>query len=70
MRCRCVADQGYRGCVAGGDARAVDNFFSYPHTVNVWFVYIASSWQAPPRRLNQSAPEIVIISSGGLYRHC
>ena len=37
---------------------------------NVWFIYIACSRQVPPRRLNQSAPEIVIISSGGLYRHC
>jgi hypothetical protein len=47
-----------------GDAPALDNFFSYPHTVHVWFIYVACSWQAPPRRLNQSAPEIVIISSG------
>ena len=37
---------------------------------NVWFIYLARSRQVPPRRLNQSAPQVVIISSGGLYRHC
>ena len=37
---------------------------------HVSFIYIACSRQVPPRRLNQSAPEIVSISSGGLYLHC
>jgi hypothetical protein len=32
--------------------------------------YTACSRQAPPRRLNQSAPESVSISSGGLYLYC
>jgi hypothetical protein len=48
----------------------LDNFSSYPHRIHSWFIYIACSRRAPPRRLNQSAPAIVIISSGGLYRHC
>ena len=56
--------------LTGGNTRAIDNFFSYPLTVHVWFIYIACSRQAPLRRLNQSAPEIVIISSGALYRRC
>ena len=37
---------------------------------HVSFIYIACSRQVPPRRLSQSAPEIVSISSGGLYLHC
>ena len=48
----------------------LDNFSRYPHIVHGWFIYIACSRQVPPRRLNQSAPEIVSISSEGLYLHC
>jgi hypothetical protein len=56
-----------RDCVSSAAALSYfDNFFS----LHVWFIYIACSRPAPPRRLNQSVLEIVIISSGSLYRHC
>ena len=48
-------------------APVVDNFSRYLHTAHSWFIYIACSRPVPPRRLNQSAPEIVSISSEGLY---
>jgi len=30
----------------GGGAPVLDNFFSHPHTVHVWFIYIACSRRA------------------------
>src|ERR1700691_5058339 len=37
---------------------------------HVWFIYLACSQPAPTRRVNQSAPAIVILSSGSLYHCC
>src|ERR1700674_3772770 len=54
-RRRSETDRLRRGVPSGG--AVLDNFFHYPDRV-------------PARRLNQSTPEIVCISSEGLDLHC
>jgi hypothetical protein len=44
----------------------LDNFSSYRPMAHVCFISFVCSRQAPTRRLNQSAPEIGILSSGSL----
>jgi hypothetical protein len=47
-------------------AVVLDNFASYRPMAHVCFISFVCSRQAPTRRLNQSAPEIGILSSGSL----
>ena len=47
-------------------AGVLDNFSSYRPMAHVCFISFVCSRQAPTRRLNQSAPEIGILSSGSL----
>ena len=55
---------------AGAIHHVLDNFCSYRPMAHVWFISFVCSRQAPARRLNRSAPEIAILSSGGLYLRC
>ena len=52
------------------NGRVLDSFSRHPHISTRLVHIIACSRQVPPRRLNQSAPEILSISSEGLYLHC
>jgi hypothetical protein len=48
----------------------LDSFSHVPHVKTLLVQYIARSRQAPPRRLNQLAPEIVSTSPEGLCLYC
>jgi hypothetical protein len=56
------------GSLIGGGAPVVDNFSSYPHTVMLGS-YISHVVRSTATTIEPISSRIV-ISSGGLYRHC